>query len=119
MTRHPLPVSLSMLLLGTLLAAPRAGAQELPVATANEEQAPAAETPAAETDEGQAPAPAKSSGGRIAVTRSDGSTGLTRPPDQKAIRKLVSYIQDGMKRADRADKQRQTKRATQYRTIRK
>jgi hypothetical protein len=89
MTRHSLPVCLLlMLLLGTLLAPPRAGAQDLPAAT---------------TIEGQSPV-AKSGDGRIAVTRSDGSTGLTRPTDKKEIRKLVGYMRDGMNRADRADR---------------
>jgi hypothetical protein len=88
MTRHSLPVFLLMLLLGTLLAASRAGAQDLPAAATTGEQAPVA----------------KSGDGRIAVTRSDGSTGLTKPTDKKEIRKLVSYIRDGMNRADRADR---------------
>jgi hypothetical protein len=99
MTRHSLPVFLLTLLVGALPAAPRAGAQDLPAAATAEEQAPAA----------------KGNGGRIAVTRSDGSTGLTKVPDKKEIRKLVNYIRDGMKRADGADKPRQTKRATQDR----
>jgi len=33
-----------------------------------------------------------------------------RPPDQKAVKKLVGYIRDGMNRADRSEKQRQYKR---------
>ena len=97
MTRHSLPVFLLMLLLGTLLAPPRAGAQDLPAAAPVEEQAPVAKV------EEQAPV-AKGGDGRIAVTRSDGSTGLTRPTDKKEIRKLVGYIRDGMNRADRADR---------------
>jgi hypothetical protein len=112
MTRRSLPVFPSMLLLGALLAAPRAGAQDLPVAaTTDEEPAPVATTSAA-----RAPV-VKSGDGRIAVTRSDGSTGLTKPPDKKEISKLVGYIRDGMKRADSSDKQRQTKRVIQYRRI--
>jgi hypothetical protein len=104
MTRRSLPVFLSLLLLGPLLAAPGARGQDLlPLATSQDEQAPAAKS-----DD-------KRSDGRIPVTRSDGSTGLTRPPDAKEIRKLVSYMRAGMNRADSADKQRQTRRVNPYR----
>jgi hypothetical protein len=101
MIRRSLPVFLLMLLVGPLLAASGARGQDLPPATSQDEQAPAA----------------KSNDGRISVTRSDGSAGHTKPPDQKEIRKLVSYMRDGMKRADNADKRRQTRRVNQYRGV--
>ncbi len=104
MIRRLLPAVLSMTLLGPVLAG-GAGAQE-PSAAGGDLQGPAAEAPAA-----------KDSGGRIAVTRSDGSTGLAKPPDQKEVRKLVSYMRDGMNRADRADRQKPTRRAIQYKKI--
>jgi hypothetical protein len=99
-----LPVFLSMTLLGPILAATAAGAEELPAAGGDEQSAAKA-------------APAKSNDGRVPVTRSDGSTGLTRPPDPKEIRKLVGYMRDGMSRADRAEKQRATKRVIQNKRI--
>jgi hypothetical protein len=83
MTRRFLPVVLSMMLLGALLLEAGTGAEELPAAAAND--------------------------GKIAVTRSDGSTGRTTPPDPKLISKLVGYMRDGMNRADRSERQ-QTKR---------
>jgi hypothetical protein len=101
-----LPVFLSMTLLGPMFAAAPAGAETLkPHGT---EQSPAQTAPVT---------PAKSTDGRIPVTRSDGSTGLTRPPDPKEIRKLVGYMRDGMNRADRAEKQRQTRRTIQNKRI--
>jgi hypothetical protein len=109
MIRRLLPVFLSMLLLGPLLAAPGASGQDLPASAGQDSasqdsagqdgQAPAAKAPAAQSNDG-----------RIAVTRSDGSTGHTTPPDPKQIRKLVSYMRAGMNRADNADKHRQTRR---------
>lgn len=104
MTRHLLPVFLSITLLGPLLAAAGAGAEDLSAAGSNDEQTTVAQA-----------ASARSNDGKIPVTRSDGSTGLTTPPDQKEIRKLVSYMRDGMNRADRSEKQRQTKRVIQNR----
>jgi hypothetical protein len=113
-----LPLFLSMMALGPLPAA--AGAETLPAASlpdgSGDEQSPAA--PAAPAKSSEQAAPAKSNDGRIAVTRSDGSTGRTRPPDQKEIRKLVGYMRDGMARADRAEKQRAPKRVIQYRPTR-
>jgi hypothetical protein len=112
MIRCSLPVFLSLLLLGALLAAPGARGQDLPPAarqdTVNDD---AADQDAAGQD-GRTPAAsnARSNDGRISVTRSDGSTGHTKAPDPKQIRKLVSYIRAGMKRADNADHQRQTRR---------
>ena len=41
------------------------------------------------------------------VTRSDGTVGHMRLPDQKEVRKLVGYIRDGMNRADRSNRQGQ------------
>jgi hypothetical protein len=101
-----LPVFLSMTLLGPMLAAAPAGAEELKPGSAGPSSAQAAPAP-----------PAKSTNGRIPVTRSDGSTGLTRPPDPKEIRKLVGYMREGMNRADRAEKQRQTRRTIQNKRI--
>jgi hypothetical protein len=123
MIRHSLPVFLSMLLLGPLLAAPGARGQDLPSAASQD----AAGQDSASKDAGgqdaagqdeQAPAAKGGDGrndGRIAVSRSDGSTGHTRPPDPKQIRKLVSYMRAGMNRADNADKQRQTRRVNSNR----
>lgn len=97
MTQRLLPVFLSMMLLGPLLAT--AGARDLSGARSNDNPA----------------ASARSNDGKIAVTRSDGSTGHTTPPDPKEIRKLVGYIRDGMNRADQSEKQRQTKKVIQNR----
>jgi hypothetical protein len=63
------------------------------------------------------PAAAKINDGRVAVTRSDGSAGRSKIPDPKEIRKLVGYMRDGMARADRAEKQKATKRVN-YRPAR-
>jgi hypothetical protein len=114
--RLSLPLFLSVTMLGPLLAA--AGAEDLPAASllaagSGEEQSPV-EPPAPVKSSGQA-APAKSNDGRIAVTRSDGSTGRSKVPDQKEIKKLVGYMRDGMNRADRAERHRTTKRVIQYR----
>jgi hypothetical protein len=104
MTRRLLPVFLSIALLGVLLATASARAEDLSVAGSNDEQATVAQAPDAESTDGT-----------VAVTRSDGSTGHTKPPDPKEIRKLVGYMRDGMHRADQSEKQRQTKRVIQYR----
>jgi hypothetical protein len=109
MTRRSLPVFLSLLLLGPLLAAPGARGQDLPLAASQDEEPPAAKSSNGRND--------RRSDGRIPVTRSDGSTGLTRPPDAKEIKKLVSYMRAGMNRADNADKQRQTRRVNPYRRV--
>ena len=91
-------------------------------AVAGAEDLPAAGLPPTGGDEGQHPvepaAPAKGNDGMIAVTRSDGSAGRSKPPDQKEVRKLVGSIRDGMKRADRAERQRVTRRVIQYRPAR-
>jgi hypothetical protein len=133
MIRRSPPVFLSMLLLGALPAASGARGQEPPPAASQDAasrdatdqgaasqdaadqpaQAAAAESPAAESPAAESPAAKGVDGrkdGRIAITRSDGSTGLTTPPDPKQIRKLVGYIRAGMNRADNADRQRQTTR---------
>jgi hypothetical protein len=102
MTRRLLPVFLSITLLGSLLAT--ASAEDRSVAGSNDGQVTAAQAPGA-----------KSNDGTIAVTRSDGSTGHTTPPDPKEIRKLVGYMRDGMNHADRSEKQRTTRRVIQYR----
>jgi hypothetical protein len=49
----------------------------------------------------------KSDEPNFSVTRSDGTVGHMRPPDQKEVGKLVGYIRDGMKRADRSNRQEQ------------
>ena len=107
MTRRTLPAVLSLTLVGALLGAANAWGEDVPVGTRIENGVPAV-----------SPIPAaKDSDGRIPVTRSDGSTGRTKPPDQKEIRKLVGYMRDGINRADRADKQKETRRVIQYRRI--
>ena len=45
----------------------------------------------------------------FATTRSDGTVGHMRPPDQKEVKKLVGYIRDGMNHADGLDRQKQHK----------
>ncbi len=101
MTRHLLPAFLSI----TLLLTAAARAEDL-VAESKDGQAAGAQ-----------PSGAKSNDGRIAVKRSDGSTGLTTPPDKKEIGKLVSYMREGMNRADRSERQKQTRRVIQNRRI--
>ena len=102
MTRGMLPVLLSMTLL---------------VATGAVAQTP----PAAASPDSRAAAPSASDDGRVAITRSDGSTGFTRPPGAKDIRRLVNYMRDGMAHADKADRDdradgtRQTKKTIPYR----
>src|SRR5258708_39802554 len=45
----------------------------------------------------------------FATTRSDGTVGYMRPPDQKEVKKLVGYIRDGMNHADDLERQKQHK----------
>ncbi len=45
----------------------------------------------------------------FAITRSDGTVGHMRPPDQREVKKLVGYIRDGMNHADGLDRQKQHK----------
>jgi hypothetical protein len=52
--------------------------------------------------------PVKSNEDSFPITRSDGTVGRMRSPDQKEVKKLVGYIRDGMNRADRSDRQRQS-----------
>jgi hypothetical protein len=111
-----LSIFLSVTVLGPLLAA--AGAKELPAAglfAAGSGQDQGHVAPPATARSNEQAASAKSNDGKVAVTRSDGSTGRSKVPDQKDIKKLVSYMRDGMNRADRAEKQRTTKRVIQYR----
>jgi hypothetical protein len=93
-----LPVFLSMTLLGPLLSALSAGAHDLPVAAGDGAQSPKESIPVARSNDG------RDNDGKVQVTRSDGSTGRTSPPDQKEVKKLVGYMLDGIKRADRADR---------------
>jgi len=58
----------------------------------------------------------KSGEGKFPVTRSDGTVGQMKPPDQKDIKKLVGYIRDGMNRVDWSGRQKQYQRK---RTLRK
>jgi hypothetical protein len=51
--------------------------------------------------------PITKSDDNLATTRSDGTVGYMRPPDQKEVRKLVGYIRDGMNRADGLERQKQ------------
>ncbi|MBO0752696.1 MAG: hypothetical protein J2P53_11315, partial [Bradyrhizobiaceae bacterium] len=76
MTRRMLPVLLSMMLLAPL-----------PAAGAGSPGSRAAKSATRSTDNHAAALPAtKSTEGGVAVTRSDGSTGFTKPPDPKDIR---------------------------------
>jgi hypothetical protein len=112
--RFSLPLFLAVTMLGPLLAA--AGAKDPTgslLAAGNGEKQSLVKPPVPARVNGQA-APAKANDGKIEVTRSDGSTVRTKEPDQKEIKKLVSYMRDGMNRADRAEKQRTTKRVIQY-----
>jgi len=100
-----LPVLLSMTLLAPPFVAGAVAAQNLP---------------AAASPDSRAAAPSAGDDGRVAITRSDGSTGFTRPPGAKDIRRLVNYMRDGMARADRADRDdkadsRQTRKTIPYR----
>ncbi len=105
MTRHLLPVFLSITLLGPLLSAASSDAEDH-VAESKDGQAAGAQ-----------PSGARSNDGRIPVKRSDGSTGLITPPDKKEIGKLVSYMREGMNRADRSERQKQTRRVIQNKRI--
>jgi len=51
----------------------------------------------------------KSDDDNFATTRSDETVGRMRPPDQKAVQKLVGYIRDGMNHADSLERQKQYK----------
>ncbi len=84
MERRSLPFLLSLALLGSLLATAGSREQDFP--------------------------PNRSDGQNVAITRSDGTVGYMKSPDQKEVKKLVGYIRDGMNHADRLDKQRQYKR---------
>jgi hypothetical protein len=55
----------------------------------------------------------------FATTRSDGSVGYMRPPDQKAVKKLVGYIRDGMNHADGLERQKQHKGKVRFLRTRK
>jgi hypothetical protein len=118
--RLSLPIFLSVTMLGPVLTA--AGAKDLPaaglLAAGSGQDHRSVEPPAParsnERNNEQATS-AKSNDGKVAVTRSDGSTGRSKVPDQKEIKKLVSYMRDGMHRADQAERQRTTKRVIQYR----
>jgi hypothetical protein len=85
-----LPVLLSMTLLGVMLAAIPTRAHDFHAATSNDNHAAA--VPGTTSPDGKTP-----------VTRSDGSSGFTRAPDPKDIRRLVGYMRDGMARADRSE----------------
>jgi hypothetical protein len=51
--------------------------------------------------------PIAKSDDNFATTRSDGTVGYMRPPDQKEVRKLVGYIRDGMNHVDSLERQKQ------------
>lgn len=96
MTRPMMPV-----LVATMLLAPPflagAAAESLPAAT-----------------------PSQKDDGRVAITRSDGSTGFSRTPGAKDIRRLITYMRDGMAHADRADREDRADSSRQTRkTIRR
>jgi hypothetical protein len=99
MNQYSLPALFSMTLLGVLVTVTCTTAQ--PAATAPAEQ----------------PFVSKNNTVRPPVTRSDGSTARISAPDPNEVRKLVQYMRDGMNRADRADKDKVTKRVIQNRRI--
>ena len=109
MTRRMLPVLLSMTLLAAPFVAAGAGAESLPAGAAQGGHAVAG------PDRGAAPA--RNDDGRVAVTRSDGWSGFTRPPDAKDIRRLVGYMRDGMAHADKADREDRADDTRQTRKI--
>jgi hypothetical protein len=84
MGRRSLPFLLSVALLGSLLAATGTRGQDFPLSESEREYVP--------------------------ITRSDGTAGYMKSPDQKEVKKLIGYIRDGMNHADRLDKPRQSKR---------
>ncbi len=84
-----MPFLLSITLLGSLLATAGAREEDFPTTKSDRDNLP--------------------------ITRSDGTAGYMRPPDQKEVKKLVGYIRDGMNRADRSEKQRQYKRVIRIR----
>jgi hypothetical protein len=102
MPRRLLPVLVSMTLLAPLPATAGPGAAKQKPGGAEQDQAEP--DPVAGNSGGHA------GDGRIAVTRSDGSTGYMRPPDPKDIRKLVGYMRDGINRATQSEKQRSARR---------
>jgi hypothetical protein len=53
--------------------------------------------------------PISKSDDNFAITRSDGTVGRMRPPDQKEVKKLVGYIRGGMNHADSLERQKQYK----------
>jgi hypothetical protein len=55
----------------------------------------------------------------FATTRSDGTVGYMRPPDQKEVKKLVGYIRDGMNHADGLERQKQHKGKARFLRTRK
>ncbi len=48
------------------------------------------------------------------VTRSDGTVGRMKPPDQTEVKKIVGYIRDGMNHADRSDREKQARGKYKY-----
>jgi hypothetical protein len=88
MTRRSLLVLMSITLFGLLLAATGAREEEFSAT--------------------------KSDVANLPVTRSDGTVGRIRPPDNKEVTKLVGYIRDGMAHADRSDRQKQSKGKVRY-----
>jgi hypothetical protein len=53
--------------------------------------------------------PVTKSDDNFATTRSDGTVGYMRPPDQKEVKKLVGYIRAGMNRVDGLERQKQAR----------
>ena len=84
MRRRSPPFLVSIALLGSLLATTGARDEDFPLSKSDREN--------------------------VAITRSDGTAGYMKLPDQKEVKKLIGYIRDGMNHADRLDKQRQYKR---------
>jgi hypothetical protein len=87
--RRRAPFLVSIALLGSLLATTGARDEDFPLSKSDREN--------------------------VAITRSDGTAGYMKLPDQKEVKKLVGYMRDGINHADRLDKQRQYKRVIRMR----
>jgi hypothetical protein len=88
MTRRSLPALISIALLAPLFLMGGATGQNFPVPKGNDDN--------------------------FAITRSDGTAGHIKPPDQKEVKKLVGYIRDGMNHADSLERQKQYKGKVRY-----
>jgi hypothetical protein len=87
MTPRSLLVLLSITLLGPLFLTTSARDENFPITKGNE---------------------------NFATTRSDGSVGYMRPPNQREVKKLVGYIRDGMNHANGLERQKQHKAKVRF-----